>query len=169
MTGDMTKAAPSAAIRSRRPQTLSNISRKPPAAFASRFCGLPDGAASVPDLIQAAANGAIIGMQIKEFFACPKRPPFSNPPAHGGRTHAAAGGGGIRRKVKTTINRLRPDEVWHPRTGAPRGNRNAVKSDGRENLRRLKAAVRAFRARARAARQNTEKNGDLGTKERTQG
>jgi hypothetical protein len=25
------------------------------------------------------------------------------------------------------INRLRPEDVWHPKRGAPRGNRNARK------------------------------------------
>jgi|GEM_PF-6300419 len=77
--------------------------------------------------------------------------------------HAAApaqeGGRGTQ-TVKTTIKRLRLDEVWHPRIGAPRGNRNAAKHDGHEILRRVRAMVRDYRARARILRQAAEVSAD---------
>ena len=30
--------------------------------------------------------------------------------------------------MKTMIKMLRPEEAWHPKLGAPQGNRNALKS-----------------------------------------
>ena len=49
------------------------------------------------------------------------------------------------------IKLLRPDEVWHPKRGAPRGNRNAVKT-GRHTaeIRALKRRIAAWRRRVRA-------------------
>jgi len=46
---------------------------------------------------------------------------------------------------------LRPEEVWQPGLGAPRGNRNAVKH-GRETAdkRELRRRIAAFRRNARA-------------------
>ncbi len=50
------------------------------------------------------------------------------------------------------IKMLRPEDVWQPRLGAPRGNRNAHKH-GRSDaaMRALRARIAAFRRSARAA------------------
>jgi len=49
------------------------------------------------------------------------------------------------------IKALRPDEVWHPKRGAPRGNRNAVKT-GRytAGARVLKRRIAEWRRKVRA-------------------
>lgn len=59
--------------------------------------------------------------------------------------HAEGEGGGAPNR-KTTIKPLRPEDVWQPRLGAPRGNRNAAKP-----LSTLEARVRDFKRRAKAA------------------
>jgi len=59
------------------------------------------------------------------------------------RTPRGEGAGSNR---KTTIKLLRPDQVWQPALGAPRGNRNAAKP-----LSTLEARVRDLRRRARIA------------------
>jgi hypothetical protein len=51
---------------------------------------------------------------------------------------------------KTEINRLRPDDVWHPHVGAPRGNRRAAKV-----LSTLERQVRALKRRAAAINRTT--------------
>ena len=82
--------------------------------------------------------------------------PFGLPPLPPGDRAPPPGGGSNGQKVKTKIHRLRFDEVWHPTRGGRPGNRNAVKHDGKEDLRRLRAVVRAFRARAKKARRESE-------------
>ena len=52
-------------------------------------------------------------------------------------------------KCKTTIKLLRPEQVWQPKVGAPRGNRNAAKTI--PSLPMLRARIRALRRRAKAA------------------
>ena len=48
--------------------------------------------------------------------------------------------------MKTTIKILRPEDVWHPKLGAPRGNRNAWKTGAhRPELRDLRKAVAVWR------------------------
>jgi hypothetical protein len=47
--------------------------------------------------------------------------------------------------VKTTIKILRAEDVWQPKLGAPRGNRNAWKNGAhRRELRDLRKAVAAW-------------------------
>jgi hypothetical protein len=50
------------------------------------------------------------------------------------------------------IQRLRPEEVWHPKRGAPYGNRNAYRT-GRHTAgqRDLRHRIADWRRRARAA------------------
>ena len=52
-------------------------------------------------------------------------------------------------KCQTTIKLLRSGDVWQPRLGAPRGNRNAAKAI--PSLSMLRARIRALRRRAKAA------------------
>ncbi len=58
--------------------------------------------------------------------------------------------------AKLKIKLLRPDEVWHPKLGAPKGARNAAKL-----LSTLERQVRALKRRADAAirRTKTETSG----------
>jgi hypothetical protein len=56
----------------------------------------------------------------------------------------------VSENVKTTFKLLRPEDVWQPVLGAPKGNRNALKS-GRHT-----AAARALRARVRDWRRATK-------------
>ena len=50
------------------------------------------------------------------------------------------------------IKLLRSDEVWHPKRGAPFGNRNAVKSGWRAAAARdLRRRIRAWQKRTREA------------------
>jgi hypothetical protein len=51
----------------------------------------------------------------------------------------------MKQKCKTEIKLLRPEDVWHPPIGAPRGNRYAAK-----RLSTIKARIRAFHRRWRA-------------------
>lgn len=48
--------------------------------------------------------------------------------------------------MKTTFKMLGPKDVWHPRVGAPRGNRNALKTGAHtkevRNLRKQVTSVR---------------------------
>jgi hypothetical protein len=55
-----------------------------------------------------------------------------------------AKGEGVRRNRETTIKLLRPDQVWQPALGAPRGNRNAGKP-----LSTIAAKARDLRRRAK--------------------
>src|SRR4029077_19011473 len=60
-------------------------------------------------------------------------------------------------KMISTIKMLRLEDVWHPRIGAPRGNRNALKHGRYTNARKaqkkrlalVRAGVRALQRRAR--------------------
>jgi hypothetical protein len=61
----------------------------------------------------------------------------------------------VSKKCKTTIKLLRPDQVWQPGLGAPRGNRNAAKpvlpaSALRARIRDLGRRFRALRAKIEA-------------------
>jgi hypothetical protein len=56
------------------------------------------------------------------------------------------GGEGVALFMQSSVKLLRPDQVWQPRMGAPRGNRNAAKP-----LSTLKARIRDFKRRMRAA------------------
>jgi hypothetical protein len=48
------------------------------------------------------------------------------------------------------IKRLCPDEVWQPKLGAPRGNRNALKHGKRDSgARALRRHIAAFRRSAK--------------------
>jgi hypothetical protein len=53
----------------------------------------------------------------------------------------------VSEKCKTTIKLLRPDQVWQPRIGAPRDNRNAAKTI--TPLSAHRARIRALRRRAK--------------------
>ena len=53
----------------------------------------------------------------------------------------------MRKKCKTTVKLLRPDQVWHPRLGAPLRNRNAAKPI--PPLSALRLQIRALKRRAR--------------------
>ena len=57
------------------------------------------------------------------------------------------GGGGETRQ--TTFKRLRPEDVWHPKCGAPRGNRNALKHGRRTGT------MKALNKRAAAVKRGT--------------
>jgi hypothetical protein len=57
--------------------------------------------------------------------------------------------GGVSGTRKTTIKLLRPEQVWQPKVGAPRGNRNAAKAIPSLSMIRLR--IRALRRRAKAA------------------
>ncbi|HEY5338933.1 MAG TPA: hypothetical protein VIJ85_12065 [Rhizomicrobium sp.] len=68
---------------------------------------------------------------------------------------AQMGGGTLRQNganVNSTLNMLGPDDVWQPRMGAPRGNRNALKN-GRHTkaARALRARIRDFKSRVKLA------------------
>lgn len=56
---------------------------------------------------------------------------------------------GVGEKRKLKIKLLRPDEVWHPRLGPPKGSRNAAKAV--PSLAMLRARIRALRRRLKAA------------------
>ncbi len=56
------------------------------------------------------------------------------------------GGRGVAPFIKSSLKLLRPEDVWQPRMGAPRGNRNAAKP-----LPTMKARIRDLRRRIRAA------------------
>jgi hypothetical protein len=62
------------------------------------------------------------------------------------RTKPDPGGRGVGRLCKTSLKLLRPEQVWQPRMGAPRGNRNAAKP-----LSTMKARLRDLKRRIRAA------------------
>ena len=55
-------------------------------------------------------------------------------------------------KLKTTINPLRPEQVWQPKIGGRFGNRNALKSGAHiAEVRAWKKRIAAWRRRVRAA------------------
>lgn len=56
------------------------------------------------------------------------------------------GGRGAPPFIKTSLKLLRPEDVWQPRMGAPRGNRNAARP-----LSTMKARIRDLKRRIRAA------------------
>ena len=56
---------------------------------------------------------------------------------------------GVGQKRKTTIKLLRPDQVWQPKVGAPRGNRNAAKPI--PSLAMLRLRVRGLKRQIKAA------------------
>jgi hypothetical protein len=57
----------------------------------------------------------------------------------------------VRESVKTMIKMLRPDQVWQPKLGAPRGNRNALKTGQHTGRNRaLRSQIAAFIRNARA-------------------
>jgi hypothetical protein len=54
--------------------------------------------------------------------------------------------------AKTTFKQLRPEDVWHPKSGPPFKNRNAVKTGlHTAEIRALRNAIQHLRRRARAA------------------
>jgi len=67
-------------------------------------------------------------------------------PATNDRLIRTPKGEGVGVTPQTTIKLLRPEDVWQPALGAPRGNRNAAKP-----LSTLEARIRDLRRRARAA------------------
>ncbi len=80
-----------------------------------------------------------------------KKPPSSSvlpPPAVEVPSNPQGEGGGGK-TPQSTIKLLRPDQVWHPKIGAPHGNRNALKPFNalrrrvRELHRRMRQALRA--------------------------
>ena len=54
---------------------------------------------------------------------------------------------GVEEKRKLKIKLLRPDEVWQPRLGPPKGSRNAAKAV--PSLSMLRLRIRALRRRAK--------------------
>lgn len=59
--------------------------------------------------------------------------------------------------MKTTIKILRPEEVWQPKLGAPRGNRNALRT-GRyvAEKQALRRYIHSFMRRACALAREVE-------------
>jgi hypothetical protein len=58
------------------------------------------------------------------------------------------------------INRLRPEDVWHPKRGAPRGNRNRHKHGLRgAAFVAWRKRKQAWRRRVRAALQALDQSG----------
>jgi hypothetical protein len=55
-------------------------------------------------------------------------------------------GRGVAPFMQSSVKLLRPEDVWQPRMGAPRGNKNAAKP-----LPSTKARIRDLRRRIRAA------------------
>ncbi len=48
--------------------------------------------------------------------------------------------------MKSTIKMLRPEDLWHPHIGAPRGNRNSLKTGAHTNeVRALRKQVTSMR------------------------
>ena len=75
-----------------------------------------------------------------------RTPPESTvPPLATAAPRPSQGEGGGGKPPQSTIKLLRPDQVWHPRIGAPLGNQNALKPINaiRRRIRDLKRRVRA--------------------------